>query len=39
MKAIGLTNFGDPGTFEEIEVNLPELNENQVSSNTYLQQE
>ena len=23
MKAIGLTNFGDPGTFEEIEVNLP----------------
>ncbi len=30
MKAIGLTNFGDPGTFEEIEVNLPDLNENQV---------
>lgn len=30
MKAIGLTNFGDPGTFEEIEVNLPDINENQV---------
>jgi NADPH:quinone reductase-like Zn-dependent oxidoreductase len=30
MKAIGLTIFGSPGTFEEIDVNLPELNDNQV---------
>lgn len=30
MKAIGLTNFGDPGTFEMIEVALPDLNESQV---------
>jgi NADPH:quinone reductase-like Zn-dependent oxidoreductase len=30
MKAIGLTIFGNPGTFEEINVNLPDLNDNQV---------
>lgn len=30
MKAIGLTVFGNPGTFEEIEVNLPDLKDNQV---------
>jgi NADPH:quinone reductase-like Zn-dependent oxidoreductase len=30
MKAIGLTSFGNPGTFEEIEVNLPDLSEVQV---------
>lgn len=30
MKAIGLTAFGTPGTFEEIDVKLPELSDNQV---------
>lgn len=30
MKAIGLTIFGNPGTFEEIDVNLPDLGDKQV---------
>lgn len=30
MKAIGLTEFGRPGTFEELEVDLPDIKENQV---------
>jgi len=30
MKAIGLTIFGNPGTFKEIEVNLPDLKDDQV---------
>lgn len=30
MKVIGLTKFGNPGTFEDIEVDLPEVKENQV---------
>jgi NADPH:quinone reductase and related Zn-dependent oxidoreductases len=30
MKAIGLTVFGTPGTFEEIDVDLPDLSDNQI---------
>ncbi|MTI56680.1 NADP-dependent oxidoreductase [Geosporobacter ferrireducens] len=30
MKAIGLTIFGNPGIFEEIDVNLPDLSDSQV---------
>ncbi|WFR59636.1 NADP-dependent oxidoreductase [Anaerocolumna sp. AGMB13025] len=30
MKAIGLTSFGNPGTFEEIDADLPDISDNQV---------
>ena len=30
MKTISLTSFGNPGTFEEIDVNLPDISDNQV---------
>lgn len=34
MKAISLTNFGIPGTFEEIDVDLQDLSDNQKKSTT-----